>query len=242
MYSSLINFASDLTIPDTSGVFVKICGITHVEDAAHALSCGADALGFVAYQKSRRYIAPHIVQKIVAELHSEFSVARFVGVFVNEEPEVIIRYILAGVNIVQLHGEETQEAIASVVQRVNVMRGRGTPPPLTFWKAIRPRSISELERYTGYPADDFLIDSFVRGEYGGCGITGDWSMAKSAVRLLRKPVILAGGLNPGNVAEAIQFVRPFGVDVSSGVENDSGRKDHALVERFIAAARGSEAK
>jgi len=241
MYSSLINFASVLTIPGTSGVFVKICGITHVEDAAHALSCGADALGFVGYQKSRRYVDPHIVQKIIAELHTKFAVPRFVGVFVNEEPEVIVRYVAAGVNIVQFHGEETQEAIESVVQRVNVMRGR-TTPPLTFWKAIRPRSSSELERYTGYPADEFLIDSFVRGEYGGCGITGDWSMAKRAVSLLRKPVILAGGLNPGNVAEAIQFVRPFGVDVSSGVENDSGRKDHALVERFIAAVRGSGGK
>ncbi len=232
-------------------IFVKICGITNTEDANCAISSGADALGFVAYRKSPRYIPPERVAAIIATIfgvnsekrHSPSAMPRLVGVFVNEDPVVVAQYIAAGVDTVQLHGDEDAAEAGRLVTRLsgacgNDQRDR-TPSVPEIWKAFRADNEQKMERLAGFPADRFLVDSCVQGEFGGTGVTADWRLARRAVTLLQRPVILAGGLTPDNVAEAVRCVAPFGLDVSSGVEKKPGVKDHHLVMKFVAEARRS---
>jgi phosphoribosylanthranilate isomerase len=202
---------------------VKVCGITNAEDAVAAVEAGADALGFLFYKKSPRYIVPAVAGRIIAAL-PPFVLP--VGVFVNEDV-ASVRSIMdsCGLAIVQLHGDEN----ASYCQELS----RPT------MKALRLKdrgSLLALAEYHGRGGvRGFVLDAYFEMAYGGTGQVTDWSLAAEAAK--STPVLLAGGLTPGNVAEAIRAVRPYGVDVSSGVESAPGRKDHAKVRAFLDAVR-----
>ncbi|MFO0698895.1 MAG: phosphoribosylanthranilate isomerase [Nitrospira sp.] len=204
-------------------VKIKICGITNVEDAKVAVAAGVDALGFVLYRKSPRFVEASVVKRIVAGL-PPFVLP--VGVFVNEESERV-RALMdeCGLVLAQLHGDET----ASYCQDL------GRP----ILKALRLKdrgTFLVLAEFQGRAnVRGFLIDAFSAQAYGGTGQTVDWTLAQEAAR--STPTVLAGGLTPVNVAEAITQVRPYGVDVSSGVELSPGKKDHEKVKAFIEAAR-----
>ncbi len=200
-------------------VRVKICGITNLEDALDAVEFGADAVGFVFYKRSPRYIEPHIAGEIIKRL-PPFTVA--VGVFVNEDPSEIERTInITGIHIVQLHGEEPPERVVC--------------PEKTI-KSIRVKELTDLEPlklYSGVSA--FLLDTYSPDKYGGTGEVFNWDIAIHAKEFGR--IILAGGLNPENIERAIRYVQPYGVDVSSGVEIKKGKKDRELMRLFIERAK-----
>jgi phosphoribosylanthranilate isomerase len=204
-------------------VKIKICGITNADDAALAVSAGADALGFVLYRKSPRFVEPAVVRSIVAGL-PPFILS--IGVFVNEETAVIRDLVdQCGLALAQLHGDETAGYCESL----------GRP----FLKALRLKdraAVLAMAQYHGCPhLRGFLIDAFSEQAYGGTGHTVDWALAAEAAR--SGPVLLAGGLTAANVSGAIRQVVPYGVDVSSGVETRPGKKDPAKVKAFIDAAR-----
>lgn len=202
---------------------VKICGITNEADAVHAVAAGADALGFVLYRHSPRYIEPTIARTIIAGL-PPFVLT--VGVFVNEEVATVRRLMdECGLSLAQLHGDEP----ASYCQSL----GR---PALKALRLKDRGSFLSLAEFQGRAnVRGFVIDAFSEQAYGGTGRTADWTLAAEVARAA--PVLLAGGLTPLNVAEAIERVRPYGVDVSSGVEAQPGKKDPAKVKAFIEAAR-----
>jgi phosphoribosylanthranilate isomerase len=204
-------------------VKIKICGITNVDDARVAVEAGADALGFVMYRKSPRFVEPAVVKAIVAGL-PPFVLP--VGVFVNEEPDRV-RTLMdeCGLALAQLHGDETApycQDLGRPVLKALRLKDRGT--------------FLALAEFSGRAnVRGFLIDAFSDQAYGGTGQTVDWGLAQEVAQSM--PVVLAGGLTPVNVAEAITLVRPYGVDVSSGVELSPGKKDHEKVKNFIRAAR-----
>jgi len=202
-------------------VRVKVCGITTVEDARHAVFMGADALGFVFYRRSPRYIAAELAQEIIAQLPPFVS---SVGLFVNEDAGVI-QSVIEGcaLDVVQLHGDETPAQC--VYSGVKVI------------KALRVRSGECLVGIEDYPVSAWLLDAWSAAAYGGTGQCGRWDLAAQVAA--RLPVILAGGLTPSNVGEAIRAVRPYAVDVSSGVEIAPGQKDPQLVKDFIYTAQQS---
>ncbi|MBI5773110.1 MAG: phosphoribosylanthranilate isomerase [Verrucomicrobia bacterium] len=205
---------------------VKICGITNVGDALAAVDAGADALGFMFYEASPRHLTTEAAAKIIRQLPP--FVAK-VGVFVNAPVEAIHRTVEAcGLDTLQLHGEETPEFCRQF-------------PRLKVVKAFRIKDATSLSSLPPYETDAWLLDSFVPGKPGGTGEKFNWELACEAKESGR-PVILAGGLTPENIAEAIHEVWPFGVDVSSGVESAPGKKDHARIRDFIAAVRGIEAE
>lgn len=199
---------------------VKVCGITTLEDARHAIAMGADALGFVFYPPSPRYIQPAVAQQIIAQLPPLVSI---VGLFVNAEPDFIRAVIaLCPLDTLQLHGDETpQQCLYAGVKVI---------------KALRVKSEECLSAIADYPVSALLLDAWSADAYGGTGKTGRWDLAAQAARQM--PVILAGGLNRDNVSQAIAAVRPYAVDVSSGVELAPGRKDPQLVRDFIYTAKG----
>ncbi|MBT3194346.1 MAG: phosphoribosylanthranilate isomerase [Verrucomicrobia bacterium] len=201
---------------------VKICGLTNIADARVARDAGADYFGFIFYAKSPRAVSPEQVAQIVGELGDG---ARAIGVFVNERPEQIREIVAAcGLYAAQVHGDELAEDFAAL--------------PLRLWRAMRIEDGVAVPDPAAWSADCYVIDAAVPGQYGGTGVTADWH---AAARIAQdRPVLLAGGLHPGNVREAIRCVSPMGVDVSSGVELEPGRKDHEAVRRFIALAKGME--
>ena len=202
---------------------VKICGITSVADALAAVGAGADALGFVFYPDSPRYVRPEVAAEIVRALPP--FVAR-VGLFVNESQEAISATILeTGIDTIQLHGDEPPSLC-------RLWRGS-----IKVIKAFRVRDRHSLVALSSYAdcADAFLLDAYVAGVPGGTGTAFNWELAREAGSY-RRPIILAGGLHPGNVSEAIATVKPFALDVSSGVERAPGKKDHDKVAAFIQAA------
>lgn len=202
-------------------VWVKICGITNLEDAEFAVECGVDALGFVFYKKSPRFIAPEIAASIISRLPSSLEK---VGVFVNEPAEKINTIAeKAGLTIAQLHGDEPPE----IIRRMKI--------PVI--KAIRIRSGETLPAMENYSVKAFLLDSFT-DSYGGSGRTFDWGIALEAKRY--GEIIVSGGLTPANVEEAIKRVKPFGVDVSSGVELAPGKKDKNKVLQFVKRAKADK--
>jgi phosphoribosylanthranilate isomerase len=202
---------------------VKICGITNVEDARVAVEAGADFLGFIFYPKSPRYVTPEKVREIVTQyLIPNIHMA---GVFVNQEAEAVAQTLeFCGLDYAQLHGVESPQAVSALVER-----GYGVI------KALRVRDGSDLSELERYPATAYLLDTYVAGQPGGTGLVFDWKLAAQAVQY--GPIMLAGGLTPGNVAQAIQTAQPWAVDVSSGVEAAPGRKDHDKVRRFVRAAK-----
>lgn len=204
-------------------VRVKICGITNLEDALAAVDAGADALGFMFYPPSPRYVRPEDVRKMVTSLPPFVS---RVGVFVNADEAQIRRTIQeAGVDTVQLHGKEPGELCRRLA-------------PLPVMKAFRMIGPPALEELGGYTGCSWLLDSYVPGIYGGTGQTFNWDLACEAVRRGGR-VILAGGLTAENVARAVAAVSPYGVDVSSGVEGSPGRKDREKMRAFVQAAQSA---
>jgi phosphoribosylanthranilate isomerase len=202
-------------------MLVKICGITNVEDALAAVEFGADALGFNFYAKSPRHVSPEKAAKILEEIPP--SILR-VGVFVNEA-ETVVKDLSVGLelNYLQFHGDETPAYCEQFA--------------VPYWKAFRLKDGKTIELMKKYKCDYYLVDTFMAQAYGGTGVTGNWDLAREAKKLGK--IILAGGLNPENVADAIRTVKPDGVDVASGVEEKPGRKDAAKVERFISNVRDS---
>ena len=202
---------------------IKICGITNTADAEVAVAAGADALGFIMYRKSPRWVEPAVARSIIAGL-PPFVLP--VGVFVNAEAErVRILMDECGFALAQLHGDESAlycQDLGRPVLKALRLKDRG--------------AFLALAEFQGRAnARGILIDAFSDQAYGGTGQTVDWTLAEEAAR--STPVILAGGLNPSNVAGAIQVVRPYGVDASSGVEKSPGKKDHHKLKAFIEAAR-----
>jgi len=201
-------------------VKVKICGITSLGDALLAAAAGADFLGFNFYPPSPRYVEPELARRILSELSSAFQITP-VGVFVNESAETIRRVAAeSGVRMLQLHGDEPPEFCRLLQQPVI--------------KALRVAGPEDADKAAGYSVHALLVDSQTPG-YGGSGVAPDWRLAERIARRHER-VILAGGLTPDNVAEAIAAVRPWGVDVATGVERAPGVKDPELVRRFLAAA------
>ena len=196
-------------------VRVKICGNVTLKDTMAAVEAGADAVGFVFYAKSPRVVSPKAVAAIVSHLPPFVST---VGLFVNESPD-LVRQIMSdcGLAYAQLHGEESPQYCAEL--RLPVV------------KAIRVRTREDLANLSAYRVKAILLDTYVEGKIGGTGATFDWDLAVEAGSW--GPIVLAGGLTPGNVGEAVSRVRPYGVDVSSGVESSPGVKDHAKVKAFI---------
>ncbi len=210
---------------------IKICGITRHCDAIRAAELGAIAVGFVAYKKSPRYISPEDVLSISTELKEDFPSIRLVGVFVNEKINTIKLYVKSGIDVIQLHGDEKAEAAINILNRAKVEFWSNKK--LEIWKAIRARSTVEITNNSKYPADKFLIDAFSHLGKGGTGELADWSLAKFAIKTLPRPVILAGGLNYTNIEKALKDVQPYGIDLSSGVEQSPGIKDHVLLEKLF---------
>ncbi len=203
---------------------VKICGITRLADALAAVEAGADALGFMFYEGSKRNIAPAAAVQIIRALPP--FIAK-VGVFVNAPADVVRAVVVeCGIDTLQFHGEETPEFCRQFA-------------PLKVVKAFRIQSAESLKPLPDYAVDAWLLDSYVAGQRGGTGERFNWDLACEAKELGR-PVILAGGLTPENVADAVHQVWPFGVDVSSGVESAPGLKDADLVRSFIKNVRGVE--
>lgn len=189
-----------------------------------AAESGADALGFIFFSGSKRHVSLPAAAAIIRELPPLISK---VGVFVNATQEEIRRAVAeTGIETLQLHGEESPEFGAQFA-------------PLKVVKAFRLQDRSSLEDCRRYPAHAWLLDSFVEGAHGGTGVAADWNLAAEAVRLHRQ-VILAGGLRVETVAKAVRLVRPFAVDVSSGVESSPGQKDHAKIRAFIQAVHSTE--
>jgi len=215
---------------------VKICGLTNAEDALEAAKAGADFLGFVFYPQSPRYVTPEEVRKIVEQVCDRVSPRpTFVGVFVDE-PVNRVRDILdsCGLDLAQLHGSEPPVELRMLAPRA--------------YKALRPQTRGDAEAFVATYEDDlpdvpdmpqFLLDAYHPWVPGGTGKQADWHAGIVLSRRYR--VLLAGGLQPETVAEAIATVKPWGVDVSSGVERAPGKKDAQKMRAFIHAVREAEA-
>ncbi len=200
-------------------MFVKVCGITSEEDALLAVAMGADALGFVLAPSSRQ-VTPQQAADIVKRLPAEIVT---VGVFRDETRQRVVDIAhRAGLRAVQLHGHESSADSHWIRQRVRLL--------VKAFAAGDP----QLEQADDYAADAFLVDSATPGS----GEVFDWSLAEGAPAGRR--IILAGGLTPANVADAVRVVRPWGVDVSTGVESSPGRKDASKIRAFVEAAKGAE--
>ncbi|MDA8427872.1 MAG: phosphoribosylanthranilate isomerase [Geobacteraceae bacterium] len=201
-------------------VKVKICGITSPEDAFTAIEAGADALGFVFYSASPRHVSPEQAAAIIRGLP---PFVQTVGLFVNEDSAIVNSIAdQCGLDVIQLHGEETPEYCESIRRRI--------------LKAFRVKDITILDALPKYRVAGYLLDAWSPAAHGGTGQTCNWEIAAEAVHRGER-IILAGGLTPENIAESIRQVRPFGVDVSSGVESAPGRKDASKLRRFVELAK-----
>ena len=196
-------------------VKVKICGMTNLNDVKVAVDGGVDAVGFIFYKKSPRSVTMQTVREIVLELPPFVD---SVGVFVDETAEQINKIAdRCNLDRVQLHGDESPAFCKKIRRRVI--------------KAIRVKDIQSLKKLSDYPVSSFLLDTFSEDQYGGTGKVFDWNLAFPAKKY--GPIILAGGLTPNNVRQAIQRIRPYGVDVCSGVESQPGIKDHKKMQAFL---------
>jgi phosphoribosylanthranilate isomerase len=205
-------------------VRIKICGITNLEDARLAADLGAHALGFIFYPKSPRSVRPDAAREIIRNLP---PLVMTVGVFVDEEAEVV-RGIAetAGLDWVQLHGQESPEYCCELKHRV-----------IKGFRIQDSSSLTLLPQYQG-TVQAMLLDTYKAGTAGGTGETFDWELTRQAGEL--GPIILAGGLTPGNVAQAIHAAKPAAVDVASGVEAAPGKKDREKLREFLKAVKEVE--
>ncbi|MEQ9619395.1 MAG: phosphoribosylanthranilate isomerase [Deltaproteobacteria bacterium] len=198
---------------------IKICGITNREDAMRAAKLGADALGFIFYRGSRRYIDPGIAARIVGSLPPFITT---VGVFVNQSlDEIASLKEKTGIDAVQLHGDESPEFCNAV--------------PYKLIKALRIKDNIDREEVELYSVQAILFDKHSEDSYGGTGRSFNWDILRNLD--ISKEIILSGGLTPENVCQAMETVKPYGVDVSSGVEDSPGKKNHVKLRKFIEAVR-----
>ncbi|MFC1703808.1 phosphoribosylanthranilate isomerase [Candidatus Omnitrophota bacterium] len=207
--------------PSGKGIKVKICGITNLADAKVAIAAGADALGFIFYPKSKRFIKPSDAKKIISRLPKSI---KKVGVFVNEK-KLRVRTIanVCQLDILQFHGNESVGYCNHFKQKRII-------------KAFRIKDTKSLKSISGYVVDAFLLDSYHRSHFGGTGKTFQWEVVKK-IKKLNTPIVLSGGLNPANIQGAIRKTEPYAVDVSTGVERIPGKKDHRLLRKFVKAAK-----
>ncbi len=197
-------------------IAVKICGITREEDVIAAAEAGADHIGFVCYPPSKRFVS---LLRLTELARSETRLKR-VGVFVNPDwPALETAVCLGRLDVVQLHGEEPPEMAAAITCA-------------EVWKAVRLASRRDVAHYAGYPAAKLLVDS----AEGGSGRCCDWSLAAELARI--RPIVLAGGITPENACEAVRRVRPWGIDLSSGVESAPGIKDLAKIHALFNNLKG----
>ncbi len=205
-------------------VKVKICGMTNLKDVKVAVDSGVDAVGFIFYKKSPRSVTMQVVKEIVLELPPFVD---SVGVFVDETAEQINKIAdRCNLDRVQLHGDESPAFCKKIHRRVI--------------KAIRVKDIQSLKKLSDYPVSSFLLDTFSEDQYGGTGRVFDWNLAYPAKKY--GPIILAGGLTPNNVRQAIQRIQPYGVDVCSGVESQPGIKDHKKMQIFLKNVKAERKK
>ena len=205
---------------------VKICGMTNLEDAEHAASLGAWAIGVIHDADSPRFVDPGVAEEIGAAMKRRCEVA---GVFVNAPiDEVIAAAEREQLTLLQLHGDEGPSFCAEAARRTGAR----------VMKAFRVRSAADVQAAEAFRTDLHLFDAYRKGVHGGTGASFDWELL--ANRRSQVPMVLAGGLTPENVTEAIGVAHPYAVDVVTGVESEPGRKDHAKVEAFIEAAKAKE--
>jgi phosphoribosylanthranilate isomerase len=198
-------------------MLVKICGITREQDAHDAVEAGADALGFIFVRQSPRFISPDAARKIIQTLPQSVLP---VGVFVDSTREALLDAARqSGIRCLQLHGEETPEDVRNAA--------------LPVWKGFRVGPDFKIEQMSAYAAAAYVLDAYVSGRHGGTGTTFDWEVALRAKQYGR--IVLSGGITPQNVALAVTTVRPYAIDVSSGVEESIGKKDKAKIRQLIAA-------
>lgn len=203
---------------------VKICGLRREIDIEYVNRYRPDYIGFV-FAQSKRRVEPKEAKRI-----SEFLDCRIkkAGIFVNEKLENIIKTVgICGLDVVQIHGDETTEFINKLKEEKNGVE---------VWKAVRVKDEESIKILETYHADAFLLDAYVEGSYGGAGKAFDWNLASLAKKYGK--IILAGGLNLSNITEAIRIVQPFAVDISSGVETE-GFKDEEKIKNFVYSVRGN---
>ena len=194
---------------------VKICGMTQLKDALFAIEQGVDAVGFIFYKRSPRAVTMKTVREIITKRP---PLVDTVGVFVNESAERLNKIAdYCGLDLVQLHGEESPAFCRKIHRRVI--------------KAFRVKDLQSIKQLEKFPVSGFLLDTFSDDLHGGTGKTFDWNLALPAKKM--GPVILAGGLTPQNILQAVRQVRPYGVDVCSGVEKSPGIKDLEKVRAFL---------
>jgi phosphoribosylanthranilate isomerase len=208
-------------------VQVKICGITNAADALAAVEAGANLLGFNFYEKSPRRISEAEAGKIQPQLPSK---VKTVGIFVNSLPaDVLAVRKSVKLDAAQLHGDESVETVEEIARVLPVIKAFRVEPEFP---------LATLDEFPGVFA--FLFDAAQTGQYGGSGRTTDWDVARRAA--VERRIILAGGLKVENVAAAIRIVRPYGIDVATGVESKPGKKDHGRLREFIQEVRRAERK
>ena len=196
-------------------VKVKVCGMTSLKDALVAVEVGADAVGFIFYKKSPRSVTMKTVREIVLELPPFVDT---VGVFVDETAEQINKIAdYCNLDIIQLHGDESPTFCKKIRRKVI--------------KAFRIKDMQSVKKISNFQVSGFLLDTFSENLHGGTGKVFDWNLALPAKKF--GPVIMAGGLTPNNVQQAVRQIRPYGVDVCSGVESEPGIKDHKKVRAFL---------
>lgn len=210
-------------------VRIKMCGTTRREDAVCAVTLGIDALGFIFVRNSPRYVEPEHAGQLISELPPFVS---RVGVFVNQSFESIKTITeTAGLTQLQLHGDESRDfcrelknwnASLSICKAFSIARGKDNPVITDYSDSV----------------DSILFDTYVKGQDGGTGQTFDWSCVEQLS--ITRPLILAGGLNPDNIEEAVRTVKPYAVDINSGVEDEPGIKNHRLLARLVATVRQTE--
>ena len=204
---------------------IKICGITNMEDAVMAFAYGADALGFIFYEKSPRYVSPETAMSIIQNLPDEISK---VGVFVNHDIHAVREiYEFCGLDMIQLHGDESPDYCREFPQSILI-------------KAISPRNEEDLGIVKRYGVKAVIVDARESGLYGGTGKKSNWELAAKLKEI--HLLVLSGGLNAGNILQAIRTVSPHAVDVNSGVELSPGKKDPKKVQSMIEAVHAAGKK
>jgi phosphoribosylanthranilate isomerase len=204
---------------------IKICGITNLDDASFAAECGADALGFNFYLKSPRYIAPERAKEIIERIPERITK---VGVFVNHDALEVKKIVgFCGLNLIQLHGNESSEYCCQF-------------PRSLLIKALFPQREADLRKLRTYPVRAILVDAYDPLRYGGTGKRSDWGIAVKVKKT--HLLIIAGGLSPDNIREAIEIVSPHAVDINSGVESSPGRKDPEKVKKIVEIVRRTGGK
>ncbi len=212
---------------------IKICGLTQATDAQLAADLGAWALGFIFFANSRRAMTPTAAAALIQAVRASGKTPQMVGVFVNPSlTEVVEAAEEAALDLIQLHGDESAHFCQQVSARL---------PSLKIIKAFRPRKLEDLSVIVDYGAlAGVLLETAVADAWGGTGIAGDWNLARAArAQVPQTQIILAGGLHPGNVAEAFAVAQPDAVDVCSGVEASAGIKSHLRMRQFFENAGGA---